>query len=120
MATETTNESAHNTGQNSLTLGLAMLAGLGMTMMIVAAGIGVVGGIDSDSALVGWLFIAGVAMFIVGGFGWSGVVRPWETFDDINQPLYHGHDHDDHEEPGEVNAEQPVLPETTADSAPLH
>ncbi len=89
---------SHDTGQNSLTISLALLAGLGLTLMIVAAGIGVIQGDSADGELLGLLFVGGIAALVVGGVAWGGVVRPWENFDDINQPLYHGHEHDHAEE----------------------
>ena len=88
------------TGQNALTLGLALLAGSGATLMIVALGIGVVGGEDNQN-LVGLLLIIGLGILMGGVIGWAGVVQPWANFDDINEPLYFGHhheeDHDDDE-----------------------
>lgn len=119
MATET-NESAHDLGNNSLTLGLAMLAGLGVIFMIVGAGYGVVEGESANNEVVGFLIIGGTAMLLTGAFAWGGIKRPWENFDDINVPMYHGHAHDhDAEEPGEVDAQQPVLAEATPDH-PIH
>jgi ABC-type nickel/cobalt efflux system permease component RcnA len=88
---------SHDTGQNSLTLGLSLLAGTGLTVMMIALALGVVG-VNSDS--VGLAFLAGTTALIVGVGAWLGVVRPWEHFDDINIPAedeHHGHDHhDDH------------------------
>lgn len=90
----------HDTGQNSLTLGLALLAGAGLSLMIVAAALGVIQGDAADNTLIGALFAAGTLMLLGGVFGWAGVVRPWESFDDINQPMYHGHKHheDEHQD----------------------
>lgn len=89
------NENAHDTGNNPLTVSLALMAGLGVTLMMVAAGIGVIQGESADSELVGLLFAGGIGLFIVGVVAWAGVVRPWENFDDINEPHYHGHHHDE-------------------------
>jgi len=73
----------------ALKLGLSFVSGIGITLMVIAAGIGVIGGVE-DSAL-GLLFAAGTAMLITGIIIWFAVVRPDTTFDDINEPHYHGH-----------------------------
>ncbi|MBC7869767.1 MAG: hypothetical protein H7Y09_02920 [Chitinophagaceae bacterium] len=89
----------HDTGQNSLTLGLAMICGLGVTLMIVALGIGVIGA-NAASSTIGLLFVGGLALFVVGAIAWGGVVQPWTHFDDINVPAvdeHHGHDEDAHD-----------------------
>ncbi|MDZ4670952.1 MAG: hypothetical protein SH821_08785 [Phototrophicales bacterium] len=119
MATET-NTPAHNTGNNSLTLGLSLLGGLGMTLMIVGAGIGVIGGENADSTIVGIFVLSGLLMLISGIGAWLAVVRPWENFDDINEAHYHGHHHEEaHHEASEdllaLDASEPQhsLPETT-------
>lgn len=82
--------------QDAITLGFSMLAGLGLTIMIAGAAVGVMGGTSADSNNFGVLIAAGVLMFIIGGGVWMSYVRPWENFDDINEPHYHGHHH--HEE----------------------
>ncbi len=90
----------HDTGQNSLTLGLSMICGLGVTLMIIALGIGVIGA-DVTSSTIGLLFIGGLSLFVVGAIAWGGVVQPWAHFDDINQPAvdeFHGHDEHGHDE----------------------
>jgi hypothetical protein len=110
-------DNTRDTGQNALTVSLAMLAGLGMTVMIVAAASGVIDGASADGAAVGLLFTAGVALLVVGLVAWAAVVRPWENFDDINQPVDSDHHHVveySDEEPGEVHVEEPVPPQTTA------
>jgi hypothetical protein len=79
------------TGNNSLTLGLALLGGLGVTLMIVALGAGVVGAEGGT-----------VALLIGAAVAWGAVVQPWTHFDNINLPAeddHHGgtdHDHDEH------------------------
>jgi hypothetical protein len=142
----------HDIGLNPLTLTLAMVAGTGVVLMIVALGVGVIGGEDAGSA-PGILFGAGFLAMIVGSVAWYGVVQPHKHFDDINVPLDdghgHGHGHDEHatevividshgnrtveyahghsltsgaehEEPGEVNVQEPVAPQTTAPTHPRH
>ncbi len=121
MANETEtqeNNSAHDSGNNSLTLGFSFLAGTGMVLMMTAAGIGVIQGIEANDEIIGFLFVVGAAAFVVGLVTWMGIVQPWASFDDINEPLYHGHHHeeDDHATPeleASEGAESPALPAST-------
>lgn len=77
----------HDIGLTPITLGLAVLAGSGMTLMIIAGGIGVITGQG-----VNLLFAVGLAALIGGGVAWVAVERPFTRFDDIDQPLdSHGH-----------------------------
>ena len=78
-----------------------MIAGLGVTLIVLALGIGVVQGSAADSSTVGITFISGIGLFILGAVGWFGLTQPQRHFDDINQPLddgSHGHTeaHDEH------------------------
>jgi cytochrome c biogenesis protein CcdA len=77
-----------------LQIGLAFVAGIGLTLMVVVAGVAVVDP-TLDSGSLGILFAVGVAMLISGIIAWFAVVRPDTHFDDINVPMYHGHDHHD-------------------------
>ncbi|MGB7340968.1 MAG: hypothetical protein WBC91_18870 [Phototrophicaceae bacterium] len=91
---------------------LAMIGGLGIITMVVAAGVGVVWE-NADSALIGLFLMAGFGFIVASVGGWVIVERPHENFDDINQGIYHGHHHDDDhsdhvDEPGEVNVDEPV------------
>lgn len=90
---ETSPGMKHDIGLTPVTLGLAVLAGLGMTLMIVAGGVGVITGQG-----VGLWFALGAAMLIGGGLAWVAVERPFTHFDDINQPLDGGHGHEAHAE----------------------
>jgi ABC-type nickel/cobalt efflux system permease component RcnA len=87
---------------NPILFGLSFMAGIGITLMIVVAAIGVIDGASADSASLGLFFWLGLALLVCGVVGWFGVTRPDQHFDDINQPLDdghgHGHDeaHDDH------------------------
>lgn len=90
-----TDDSPTKQPPKSVALGLAFVAGLGLTLMSVAAGIGVIAGASADSAGLGLMFLIGVALLATGIIVWFAVVRPDVHFDDINQPMYHGH-HDDH------------------------
>jgi cytochrome c biogenesis protein CcdA len=76
----------------ALQVGLAFVAGIGLTLMVVAAGIAVVDP-TMDGSSLGLLFAVGVAMLISGILAWFAVIRPDTHFDDINVPMYHGHDH---------------------------
>lgn len=79
--------------------GLALTAGAGLILMILALGIGVVQGTASNSSLIGLLFVAGLLLLIAGVAAWTAVVRPFANFDDINVPKDSGHHgHDDHAE----------------------
>ncbi|MDX2137429.1 MAG: hypothetical protein SF123_04990 [Chloroflexota bacterium] len=94
---------------NPMTFGLAMLAGSGVILMILALGYGVVAGANADTNAIGLFFILGIALMISGFIGWFAVTRPDLHIDDINIPLDdgHGHGHDTH------HADQEVLPGTT-------
>ncbi len=83
----------HDFGMTPLTWWLAALAGSGMTLMLIAAAIGVTTGQS-----VGVLFALGLLMLIGGGAAWFGVARPHENIDDIEKPL-DAHGHDAHPEP---------------------
>lgn len=83
--------SEETSGQPSkLTLiNLSMVGGIGITMMIIGATIGVIGGASLDahgSNLVGLAVVAGLLLLIVSIAFWTGLVRPFENFDDINVP----------------------------------
>lgn len=92
-----------------LQVGLAFVAGTGLTLMMVVAGIAVVDP-TVDSGTLGLLFAVGVALLLTGILAWFGVVRPDTHFDDINVPLYHGHDHHD-EHDTHADSETPALAE---------
>jgi hypothetical protein len=84
----------HDIGLTPVTAWLAGLAGTGMTLMIVAAGIGVITGQG-----VGLLFGLGTIMLVTGIIAYVAVERPFEHFDDINQPIDgSGHAHADETE----------------------
>jgi len=85
-----------------VTMGLAMVAGLGLTLMVVALGIGTIQGAEADANAIGLFFAAGLGLMVTGIVGWIAVVQPYKHFDDINVPMdsgHHGHDEahaDDH------------------------
>jgi hypothetical protein len=88
-------------------LGLAMLAGLGVVLMMTALAIGVIQGSAADSSAVGLFFAGGLVLFILGAAGWFAVVQPQKHFDDINIPMDTGHHGEAH------HAAPPALPDST-------
>lgn len=96
MSTETqeTQEKEQAKVSDSVLTGISMLGGLGITLMMVAAGVGVVLP-DAPSDIVGLVVALGAGLLVTSIAGWVIAVRPHENFDDINVPLYHGHHHDD-------------------------
>lgn len=97
MATEThgTSETTQPQVSKSVLRGIAMLGGLGITLMMVAAGTGVVLP-DAPSDIIGLVVALGAGLLITAIAGWIIGVRPHEHFDDITVPQYHGHQHDEH------------------------
>ena len=78
-----------------LRVGLSFVAGVGLILIVVAAGIAVISGETTDTSGLGLIFAVGVGMLITGIIVWFAVVRPDTHFDDINEPMYHGH-HEEH------------------------
>jgi hypothetical protein len=98
------------TPKNSPTvLGLSFVAGLGLVALMLALGMGVIGGANADGGVIGLLFVSGLAFLLVGFVGWLTVVQPQRHFDDINQPAadeHHGHaDHAHADEHAELPAQ---------------
>jgi ABC-type nickel/cobalt efflux system permease component RcnA len=91
---------ATNTGRKftPLTMGLAMIAGLGLILMVIALSIGVIEGANADSTIVGLVFAGGLGLMVVGIGAWFAVVQPQKHFDNIEVPMYSGH-HEEHHEP---------------------
>lgn len=81
---------------NPLTFGLALTAGIGVVLMIVALAVGVVQGESADSSAIGFAVLAGFTLLLVGLIGWLVIVRPFDHFDDINIPKETGHGHGHH------------------------
>ncbi len=77
--------------QQGVPLGLSLLGGLGLTLAIAALALGVVQPAGTDVSWAGLLLVAGLLIFVSAFAAWFGAVRPDQHFDDINQPLYHGH-----------------------------
>jgi hypothetical protein len=87
--------SENSSAAKSLPIGLAFIAGIGLILMVIVAGIGVVSGDSIDPAALNLLFALGTATLIAGIIAWFVITRPDTHFDDINEPMYHGH-HDEH------------------------
>lgn len=91
-----TTQKVSRTG-NPVEWGLALAAGLGLILMMVALAWGVVGGANASTSPIGMLFATGLAILIIGAGGWLAVAQPYKHFDDINVPADHGTAaHDDH------------------------
>ncbi len=75
---------------SKLTLyGLAMVGGLGLTLIMLCASIGVIYGADLDAAAthnLGLFLVIGFFLLLLAIGFWFGWVRPYERFDDINIP----------------------------------
>jgi hypothetical protein len=83
-----------STNHSPIVWWVSLVAGLGVTLMIVALGMGVVQGANTDNSSVGMLFAAGLVLFVLGVIAWFAVVQPQRHFDDIDQPAedeHHGH-----------------------------
>lgn len=80
------------TTNNPLLFGLAMVAGLGLVLMIIALGAGVNVDTQGGNTML-FVLLAGLAMLVIGVGAWVAVVQPFRHFDDINQPLDDGHGH---------------------------
>ncbi len=68
---------------------LAMAGGLGMTLMIMAAAVGVVFGAALDAEAthsLGLTLVVGLLLLVLAIGFWLGWARPFERFDDINVP----------------------------------
>ena len=115
---EETSSTAHDTGNNAVTLGMAGIAGAGFTLMMIAAAMGVIEGADADTSTISLLFYGGAALFLSGAIAWGAIVRPWESFDDINIPFQdtdHPHAEEHLLEAGEEQTTDLLTAETEAD-----
>lgn len=71
-----------------------MVGGLGLTLIVLALALGVVGDATVNTNLVSLALLTGLALLVFAIGGWTGYVQPYKNFDDINQPLvddHHGH-----------------------------
>lgn len=100
-----TTETQNNQPDPSILSGLSYLGGAGLTVAVIALGVGVADP-NVDSNLIGLLVLAGVAALITAIIAWYFVVQPQKNFDDINKPLEddHGHGHSHDEEDHEAEA----------------
>ena len=86
-----TDERSGNVTQPSkLTLyGLAMVGGLGLTLMMLGASIGVIYGTALDAEAthsLGLMIVGGLLLLALAIGFWLGWVRPFKRFDEINIP----------------------------------
>ncbi|MFN8376128.1 MAG: hypothetical protein U0694_25050 [Anaerolineae bacterium] len=65
-----------------VTMGLAMVAGLGLTFMVVALGVGTIQGAEADANAIGLFFAAGLGLLVTGIVGWFAVLQPQKHFDE--------------------------------------
>lgn len=77
-----------------LLIGLSVLGGFGIVAITVALGIGVILP-DVNGQVIGLVVTAGFGMLIMSVVGWAIATQPFKNFDDINEPHYHGHHHED-------------------------
>lgn len=96
MATETheTQEEQPQVSQG-LVVGLSMLGGIGITLMVGAAAVGVVNA-EADAGQIGIIVLLGAGLLVMAIAGWVAAVQPHKHFDDINVPQYTGHHGDEH------------------------
>ena len=69
--------------------GLAMVGGLGMTLMILGTAAGVIFGASLDAQSthsLRLLIVVGLLLLALAIGFWLGFVRPFQRFDDINIP----------------------------------
>ncbi|MFZ4813970.1 MAG: hypothetical protein ACOYL5_05495 [Phototrophicaceae bacterium] len=96
MSHESTHENTpQNTPNQRLVIGLAVVGGIGFTLLTVAIAIGVTQAEAANNSVIGLLFWGGVILLVGATGAWFGVVQPQKHFDDINKPLYTGH-HEKH------------------------
>lgn len=88
-------DSGMNTA-NPLLTGLALIGGVGLTLMSVGLAIGVIQGEQANTAFVGAMFWTGLVLLFGASVAWFAVAQPHKHFDDINQPQYTGHHDEDH------------------------
>ena len=93
--THGTPETTKREVSKSVLTGIAMIGGLGITLMMLALGYGVIRP-DAPSDIIGLVVALGVGLLITSIAGWVIAVRPHEHFDDITVPQYHGHHHEEH------------------------
>jgi hypothetical protein len=101
MSTDT---NTPNTNQSLITW-LAMLGGLGITLMVGAIAIGSVDA-NANSTAIGLAILTGLLCLFGAIATWIAVVQPHKHFDDINVAQYHGHEHHDPAHADEHTTEQ--------------
>lgn len=94
-----------STNHHPIVLVVSLVAGLGFILMATSLGVGVIQGSSADANAIGLLFAAGLLLLILGGAGWLAIVQPYKHFDDINEPQYTGHHHEEHHDDHVEDAE---------------
>lgn len=119
---ETTSGITHDIGLDKLGYALALLAGSGVVLMILALALGVIdtavpaqtGGEPATGSAQAVMFGLGLLAMVIGGAVWFFYVRPDTHFDDIDVPLdavAHSH-HDDAHHPDQTD-QTALLPAET-------
>ena len=85
-----------NQSNQHIVITLAMVGGLGFTLIVLALGIGVVQGEVANNQIINGLFFGGILLMIASTIAWTSIVQPHRHFDDINQPLELDTHHEDH------------------------
>jgi hypothetical protein len=78
-----------------LLTGLAMIGGLGITLVVLALGLGAAGVLPAEDNTVGLGVLLGLLLLVFAIGGWLISVQPFRHFDDIDVPApdeHHGHD----------------------------
>ena len=69
--------------------GLAMVGGVGLTLLILGASLGVIygGALDAETThSIGLALVLGLLLLVLAIGFWLGWARPFQRFDDINLP----------------------------------
>ena len=89
---------AHDPMSKPIPFSLALAAGAGLILMMLALAFGVVQGDSANGTVIGVTFVGGLALLVFGIGGWLATVQPFKHFDDINVPQYTGHHEEHHED----------------------
>ncbi|MDW8300810.1 MAG: hypothetical protein RML95_15865, partial [Anaerolineae bacterium] len=87
---------------------IAFVIGGGLILLMLVFGLAAASG-GADVSRLNLFLLLGALLLFVGIAVWLFTSRPWRTHDDWSEPLYTGHEHDDHHaEPHVQHAEAPV------------
>ncbi|MBO9309574.1 MAG: hypothetical protein J7551_07310 [Chloroflexi bacterium] len=82
---------------------IAFVIGGGLILLMLVFGLASASG-GSDVSRLNLFLLLGALLLFGGTLVWLFASRPWSKYDDWSEPLYTGHDHDDHS--AEVGAER--------------